>query len=475
MDIHKESRQEKLLKQLCPKSNDCVILGKHIELLKEYFNDFKDIDSPRSNLESIHRIGNPSVNGFVNEFIYNKNDYKAYCVLKSSSQDKSDNLYFEWYIGNYFINRLVPKFPCFLETYNLCNYSFKTYNLLKNTKLITKPNLDNFTILKTSKLEEGKNTITVLSWLYPTNIAVLIQHMDNPMTFTNFIKIHENTEYGFNVDIFQIFLQIFIPLGKLAHNFTHNDLHLNNVLIYTFPDNKYIVLKYIFKDKVIEMKTRYIAKIIDYGRSYFNFEGLPIKTIKDNSSNSSAIFYQDLKECLISDFKKHNLNINDDDFEYEKDDHGYGWFEDLEEDNYYISQLNGNISKDLWLPGIFCEISEKFSDNIENEIPITKELKELFNFVLRANKNIMRIPPNEDCNVITFGQGLCNIYLNNIDYINQKQNIEVTGICVGQLDIFVDDLSKDSKFTSETSKFGGKLKKKNKKNKTKKSIKCSSK
>jgi hypothetical protein len=37
MDIqfNKESRQEKLLKQLCPKSDDCVILGKHIELLKE--------------------------------------------------------------------------------------------------------------------------------------------------------------------------------------------------------------------------------------------------------------------------------------------------------------------------------------------------------------------------------------------------------------------------------------------------------
>jgi hypothetical protein len=129
------------------------------------------------------------------------------------------------------------------------------------------------------------------------------------------------------------------------------------------------------------------------------------------------------------------------------------------------------------LPGIFCKFSEKFSDNIENEIPITKELKELFNFVLSANKNIISIPPkkdcdvNEICNVITFGQGLCNIYLNNIDYINQKQNIEVTGICVGQLDIFVDDLSKDSKFTSETSKFGGKLKKKNKKNKKNKTKK----
>jgi hypothetical protein len=113
--------------------------------------------------------------------------------------------------------------------------------------------------------------------------------MNNPMTFTDFIKIHKNTEYGFNVDIFQIFLQIFIPLGKLAHNFTHNDLHTNNVLIYTFPDNKYIVLKYIFKDKVIEMKTRYIAKIIDYGRSYFNLEGteLPIKTIKVDFKSSS--------------------------------------------------------------------------------------------------------------------------------------------------------------------------------------------
>ena len=439
--LNPTTRQTNLLKTLCPESGDCVILGKHIDLLKEYFNNFK------SNIKSIKMIGAPSANGFINEITYSKNNYEAYCILKSSQNDESDNLYYEWYIGKFFINHFVPKFPCFVETYSLGIYETPYYyNLFKqnrNSMQIPRGILDKDDFSFKTNIKKDDSSLANVSCDSPTDFCVLIQHMKNPISFDDFISRNKATEYGFNVDILQIFLQIFIPLGVLSDSFTHNDLHTNNVLLYTIPNNKYIVLNYhIRENMVVKIKTRYIAKIIDYGRAYF----------RGSSRLSSAYFFNNILTEPVC--KTH------------KDANGYTWFEPANNNSYYISQTEGNVSKDLWLPGIYWSTPGKYRGPQQ----LTGDIRQLFGRIIGVDSEYISIPPtktcqtNSICNVRIFAQELIKIYLKNNAYITQKYDEVLTGGSIGELDIFASNENQDSVFTASTSMSGGrKVKRKTKK------------
>ena len=57
----------------------------------------------------------------------------------------------------------------------------------------------------------------------------------------------------------------------LSNEYTHYDLHTNNVLLYKPVNGKYIQYHYHLPDgTVVSFKSRYIVKIIDYGRSYID-------------------------------------------------------------------------------------------------------------------------------------------------------------------------------------------------------------
>jgi hypothetical protein len=434
-NLNNQTRQQKLyamLQRVCSESSDCLILGKYTNLVKQYFHNFTKL------FNFVKLIGTPSTNGFVNECLYIRDNYEAFCVLKSSQNEESDNLFFEWYIGHFFINKLVPKFPCFMETYQVGYYEKTTgngaYNFFKTATTLT--------AVDASAIKDFHflNSITAtnmaeVSCSRPKKFAVLIQHMKDPMSLSQFIRQNKATEYGFNVDMVQIFLQIFIPLGTLADRFTHNDLHNENVLLYTIPNNNYITLKYILGNNKpdIEIKTRYIVKLIDYGRSYFRM----------NKNRSSTRFFND----MVAKDPKCRRN---------QDNIGYSWFTPLDTRHYYISQLESNISKDLWLPWIYWTHTGKY----QGTQAITVELQELFTHMVRGDaSDPRRIPPakictpNTTCNVMTFMNSLCDIYIRHEAYINQKydETLFQAGVSIGQLEIFANDLTKDSIFTSRTS------------------------
>ena len=67
----------------------------------------------------------------------------------------------------------------------------------------------------------------------------------------------------------------------LKDQFVHNDLHHENALLYTLPENRdgvdqCLTMNYHYKDD-LEFKTNVIPKIIDYGRSFTNFTDTLIK------------------------------------------------------------------------------------------------------------------------------------------------------------------------------------------------------
>jgi len=473
------------IKQQCPDANECITLGKFVPLIRNYFENFD-----YQYLNHVKRIGKPSVNGLVHALTYEKEGYKAYCVLKSSVRKSADNLFFEWYIGHYFINKLVPKFPCFLETYGLNLYSDEDYyQLLQLSPELNKSDIEIFPnlihLLDDSYFSLSNSGTKFYDLMLEActkspHISVVTQYLDpkHSMSFHDFIKEHIKTGVGFNLYILQILLQIYIPLGTLAHHFTHNDLHTNNILIYTLSKDEYITLTYdLAPNKTLQMRTKFIAKIIDYGRCFYKDF--------DNTNNSSSEFYDLLGEVKIDLHGKKDVQVC---HKY-KDYNGLTWFGDLTNKNYYISQLKGNVSKDLWTLDILYKNVGYYTENsdptIKNSFAVhdgsspfpskanAKKLNEAFVDLLELMPLLpptvsgFSMPPYKDksdappftkiYNVQSAMTELSNLWSDFKDTIRAYEQTYVVSsyTSIGEMFIFPGDLTKDSIFTAATATSGG--------------------
>jgi hypothetical protein len=126
-------------------------------------------------------------------------------------------------------------------------------------------------------------------------------------------------------------------------SFTHNDLHDSNVLLYKVPDDKYVEMQYYVAGKKIVIQTQYIAKMIDYGRCYFEPDKKMefYKKRSDDESGSGEKYilrsnvFVGILEDAASKFRVGDCN-------------GFNVFDDtLSDDNWYISAGIGNISQDI--------------------------------------------------------------------------------------------------------------------------------
>ena len=335
------------LKTICSNSGFCTAFGLEGENIKKFFNYFITGEYV---IPPIIRIGQPSVNGFVNLITYEREGYKANTLLKSTMNTTSDNLFYEYSVGQY-INKCNKIYPCFLETYGLFKYNTEEdWNYVKNNDKIETNILQNsLTNLVSPNVSEScKNT---------KYLALLIQYINNAKTFYEMMK--DNTNNNFKYDLLYLLFQIYMPLSSIADNFTHYDLHINNVLIYEPIKDNYIQYYYHSNDEemypVIEFKSRYVAKIIDYGRAYFF----------DETTDSMKIYNE---VCATTECGGSACGVN------------FGYKRLLPEryagSMHYISSQKKNISSDLRLLHIIkksnypvlLELKEVFKDlNFENE------------------------------------------------------------------------------------------------------------
>jgi predicted metalloprotease len=170
-------------------------------------------------------------------------------------------------------------------------------------------NFDNLNDLSLNKIDELQDDIEESLVKQscedsPYN-CVLIEEIKNNVT--SFSKIKENSnEFSYYC------FQIYSVLDTLKDKFVHHDLHRDNVLIY-YPGgtgknknkDKYITMNYHYPDKsIVSFKTFGIAKIIDYGRSYFyNDDKLNSKIIHNFLQNKSECGY-DVIIYTIIDFNQ---------------------------------------------------------------------------------------------------------------------------------------------------------------------------
>ena len=274
MNKTKHRRKAMFLRAVCLDSGVCLAFGTYANEIKKHFGGFANFEYATA---PIKRIGSPSANGFINEIQYDHRGYKAYAVLKSSVKPNSDNLMYEYMVGQY-INKLNKRFPCFVETYGYYIYD----NTMKvNTKGV-------WTFLQDSKITANMDTIKKGLILQKTTdyakackqskfLAILIQHLKGILPIKDRFRSPRFVAY----ELANVLFQVYMPLGIFGDSFTHYDLHHENVNVYEPEKDSYIHFHYHMDGgEEYSFKSKYIAKIIDYGRSYFKDEETGIDSKK---------------------------------------------------------------------------------------------------------------------------------------------------------------------------------------------------
>ena len=263
-NVNPHTRRAYFLKGVCSNSGVCLAFGKENAKIKQHF-DFASFN----HMTSSNRIGVQSNNGFVKLIEYQHKGYLAHAVLKSAMRPTSDNLYYEYLVGK-FINKQIIYYPCFLETYEAFRYKtdvrwdyFRQHSRVH--KGILKASLIKFDELLPRSIDVEDSLSK--SCLYSQYIAILIQSLKDSVTFHTMMR---NPEFVHQEMVYVLF-QIYMPLMCLENVFTHYDLHDSNVLIYEPIPQHFIQYHYHMPDgTVVSFKSSYIAKIIDYGRCFYN-------------------------------------------------------------------------------------------------------------------------------------------------------------------------------------------------------------
>jgi hypothetical protein len=282
------------LKSICSDSGVCIAFGKQIKRISKHFKGFVNFEYAQSPVKNIGVGGN----AFIKSITYERDGYTANAILKSATRPYSDNLLFEYIVGQY-INKQCLLFPCFIETYGWYKYITHadwlymkdnievTSEKLKHSLQIGEVALKNYIKSANSsqkicyedktkpKTERKIKDCTELDYLLKVAceksnyLSILIQSINNTKDMQTMITL-SSSDLDFNLDLLNVLYQIYMPLASLSETFTHYDLHSRNVLIYEPVLGKYIEYRYVLDDKsIVEFKCRYIAKIIDYGHAFF--------------------------------------------------------------------------------------------------------------------------------------------------------------------------------------------------------------
>jgi hypothetical protein len=353
-------RKAEFLKVICSDSGVCIAFGKERKKIFDFFKGFTTFEY----LSGIKAIGAASSNGFIKELEYTHKGYKAHAVLKSSQESFSDNLMYEYFVGVN-INYLLKRLPCFVETYGHYEYKTDADRLtLEGEKSGFKDLSQMLTMYKPGEIEYSRSCENSI------NQCILIQHIKGAKSIGDKL-VRGVPDYDFVMnDLLYVLYQIYICLSWKRSLFTHYDLHPDNVILYKPVEGKYIQFHYHLSDTVVlSFKSQYIAKTIDYGRSFVNLSG---------SSNSETYYTKlcNADKCKVFPEKCGNRS-------------GYVWLGDksLTEANSYMNSKINNQSHDLRLLKDLWLYLPWYDEPFLSSTRIRKVLTNILGRVIYASKN----------------------------------------------------------------------------------------
>jgi hypothetical protein len=316
--------RSKFLQSVCSDAGVCIAFGTNAAAIRKHFDNFNNFELLS---KPSMRIGAVSSNGFVQELTYERRGYIANAIMKSSASSTADNLLYEALVG-FFLNSQSKFYPSFVDTYGLYRYATDgiAYNECKNNKFNSPLVLSNGLIRMASSAAAINDKMIKRSCKASILMAVLIQHLKGADTISEKCK---NVNFKKNDLLYGLF-QVYMTLASISEIFTHYDLHDENVLMYEPVANSYIEYHYHIDGEEVVFKSSYIAKIIDYGRSYFNQLG------DTSSTGKSRKVFEKL--CEVCNPGCGRLS-------------GYSWLNKstLSANMLFISSQVGNQSHDLRL------------------------------------------------------------------------------------------------------------------------------
>ena len=247
-------------------------------LLSKYIGYLFDQFKINQNIISVSRVGEESSNGFILKLSYQVENYNASAIFKTPARVNSDNTYYEYMIGLE-LNKYLFKTPTFLQTYALYEYNdIECWESIKDSHSIEPQKLEECV----SEFAFGTSDDNIIkSCGVNSRLGIMIQNLENSDTLT---KMLNDKEFVKN-ECHSICFQVYAALYMLNGNFIHRDLNTNNVLVYNPLEGTYIRYHYHFRGKNVVFDTQYMAKIIDYGKSY--------------TRNTEAMFADSIREKKV--------------------------------------------------------------------------------------------------------------------------------------------------------------------------------
>lgn len=338
--VNPEKRRSAFLNGVCSDAGVCIAFGKETATIKKHFDNFSNF---RYLAKPAKRVGIVSSNGFVKELTYERAGYTAHAILKSSAKTNGDNLYYEYLVGKY-INKRALNFPCFVETYEMFSYRTSEIHAKMRDRDETAIKYFEDGLVPYSEVSADTTQSLALSCHYSLLATILIQHIKDAKSIAD-----RGSDIEFvSKDLLYVLFQIYMPLAEMSNEFTHYDLHADNVLVYEPVKESYIHYHYHVGVEVVSFKSSYIAKIIDYGRSFFNDSENP------DISGSSKKIYDEV--CGLIDCRPNCGKTL-----------GYEWMGTItkatQRNAYYISSQIRNRSHDLRLLEIIAHAYNKTTYN----------------------------------------------------------------------------------------------------------------
>jgi hypothetical protein len=205
-------------------------------------------------------------------------------VLKKSTEDYNDNLMYEYRVGLY-LNPLCSKFPCFVYTYglytNLTLPETQAYSAVPDFKQ-SDIEIKDYSMRTACDETVGVKNLCLLTQ-YVQNSESLSKHFEylNEFTLAEDYTNMSKKQY----DLWCILFQIYYTLGALYPTFEHNDLNSSNVLVKELN----VPIKFTFLSETntpVVFKSKYLAKIIDYGRCNYSNSVRDIEEVCEASTCS---------------------------------------------------------------------------------------------------------------------------------------------------------------------------------------------
>ena len=159
----------------------CLWFGGETTKASSFFGFNNDFDT-FEHMINLTKVGDESANGVVYKIDYSKEGYLSSAILKSSLSSDADNLYYEYFVGKHFVNKMNLQYSCFVQTYNIYKSIDPTFRANNKNSLSSVNFNTNF-----QKLNE--QTITDVDYCLDSRwLSILIETVPNAITLGKYLS-----------------------------------------------------------------------------------------------------------------------------------------------------------------------------------------------------------------------------------------------------------------------------------------------